>query len=139
MKSHYADSLSDDAIAALIAQDHQRPNPLSLIAVRTLGGAIARVGSDETAYPHRSATFNVSIDAFWTEPNLDDKAIGWARRAWDAMTPFSTGGVYVNFSGLQDEAAQLRDAVLGRSGARLEQMRADYDPGGVFRDAARAP
>ena len=61
------------------------------------------------------------------------------RSTWDAMTPFSTGGVYVNFSGLDDEAAPLRSAVLGRSEARLDRVRADYDPDGLFETAAHAP
>jgi len=139
MKSHFVDELSDRAIATIVACDADRPTPLSLIVIRTLGGAIARVGPDESAYPHRSATYNVSVDAFWDDPALDAAAIGWARSAWDAMTPFSTGGVYVNFSGLDDEADQLRAAVLGSNQGRLDRIRADYDPDGVFEAAAHAP
>ncbi len=55
------------------------------------------------------------------------------------MRPFSTGGVYLNFSGLDDEAEDLRDAVLGASAARLDRVRADYDPEGLFATAATAP
>jgi FAD/FMN-containing dehydrogenase len=139
MKSHFADELDDDAVATLIECDQSRPTPESLIVIRTLGGAIARVKADESAYPHRSATYNISVDTFWTEPALDDTAIGWARSTWDAMKPFSTGGVYVNFSGLDDEARQLRNAVLGPSEARLETIRASYDPDGLFEAAAHAP
>jgi hypothetical protein len=139
MKSLFTDTLTDEAVATLVAYDEARPTPESLIVIRTLGGAISRVGSDESAYPHRSAGQNVSIDPFWTDPALDDAAIGWARQAWDAMLPFSTGGVYVNFSGLEDEARQLRSAVLGASAARLDRVRADYDPEGLFAVAAAVP
>ncbi|MGH2684138.1 MAG: hypothetical protein ACRDJP_01560 [Actinomycetota bacterium] len=55
------------------------------------------------------------------------------------MTPFSNGGVYVNFSGLDDEAGRLRSSVLGASEARLDRIRADYDPDGLFDSAAHAP
>ena len=139
MKSHFADALDDDAVATLVECDESRPTPESLIVIRTLGGAIARFNADESAYPHRSATYNISIDTFWAEPGLDDTAIRWARSTWDAMKPFSTGGVYVNFSGLDDEARGLRNAVLGPSGARLDTIRANYDPDGLFEAAAHAP
>jgi hypothetical protein len=55
------------------------------------------------------------------------------------MAPFSTGGVYLNFAGLDDEAAALRGAMLGTSEARLDAVRADYDPDGLFDTAAKAP
>lgn len=138
MKSHFADELSDAAIATLLEHDASRPNPLSLIAIRTLGGAVARVDDDASAYAHRTATFNVSVDAFWEAPDLDDAAIGWARSTWDALAPFSTGGVYVNFSGLYDEADEVRPLVQGTSAERLDRIRAAYDPDGVFEAAARA-
>jgi FAD/FMN-containing dehydrogenase len=139
MKSHFADELSDAAIASLLEHDASRPCPLSLIAIRTLGGAVARVGTDGSAYAHRGATFNVSVDAFWEEPDLDGAAIGWARSTWNAFAPFSAGGVYLNFSGLRDEADDVRPAVQGASAARLDQIRAEYDPDGIFATAARVP
>jgi len=136
MKSHFADGLSDAAIATLLAHDASRPSPMSLIAIRTLGGAVARGGG---AYAHRGATFNVSVDAFWEDPELDDTAIGWARTTWDAFAPFASGGVYVNFSGLYEEAGGLSAAVLGASAERLARIRAEYDPDGIFAAAAAAP
>jgi hypothetical protein len=139
MNSHFTDALSDDAIATLLEWDSLRPTPESLIVIRTLGGAVARVDSDESAYPHRSALHNVSFDAFWTDPALDASAITWARGAWRAMQRFSNGGVYVNFSGLEEEACQLRAAVLGESATRLDRVRSDYDPDGLFAVAATAP
>ena len=111
-KSHFVDELTDELIDALVEHDAHRPSPESVIMIRTLGGAIARVGDDETAYPHRSASFNVSVDAIWHDPALDDAAIGWARSTWDALAPFATGGVYLNFAGLGDDD-DLRAAALG--------------------------
>jgi FAD/FMN-containing dehydrogenase len=81
----------------------------------------------------------VSVDAFWDDPGLDEEAIEWARSTWDAFTPYATGGVYVNFSGLHDEADAVRPAVQGASAARLAQVRAEYDAQGIFAAAAAAP
>jgi hypothetical protein len=139
MKSHFMDELNDDAITTLLEWDARRPTSETLIAIRTLGGAVSRVGLDESAYPHRSANFNLSIDAGWTDPAMDDLATGWARETWEAMRPFGTGGVYINFSGLGDEADDLRDAVYRDSHRRLTEIRTAYDPDGLFEAAARRP
>jgi FAD/FMN-containing dehydrogenase len=137
MKSHFLDDLEDDLIDTLLAADADRPTPETLTAIRTLGGAIDRVDGDESAYAHRGARFNLSIDACWTDPALDDAAVGWSRQAWDRLVPFSTGGVYVNFSGLDDDTDDLHDAAFGTSQRRLEEVRRRYDPDGLFEAAAR--
>lgn len=139
MKSHFMDVLSDDAIATFLEWDAKASNPHALIAIRTLGGAIARVGPDESAYAHRSANFNFSIDPGWTDPAMDTTAIGWARGTWDALRPFATGGVYINFSGFGDDAEDLRGATFGTSSQRLAALRDRYDPDGLFAAAALVP
>jgi FAD/FMN-containing dehydrogenase len=139
MKSHAMDGLPGRAIDAMLEWDANRPTPGTLIAIRTLGGAVARVRPDESAFPHRSEVFNVSIDAGWTDPAMDDTAVGWARGAWDALKPYASGGVYINFSGLGDEAEELRSSVYGSSEARLAEVRAAFDPEGLFASAARRP
>ncbi|MEV5518113.1 FAD-binding oxidoreductase [Streptomyces flaveolus] len=139
MKSHFMDELTDEALRTLLDWDLRRPTPESLIVIRTLGGAVARVDPDDSAFAHRSARYNVSIDAGWRDPALDEAAIGWARSAWDAMKPFSSGGTYVNFAGLGEDAGELHGAVFGSHEERLERTRAAYDPEGLFAQAARRP
>jgi hypothetical protein len=139
MKSLFMDRLPDAALARLLEHDAHRPTPETLTVIRTLGGAVARVGDDETAYPHRTSTFNLSIDAGRTDPSMDDSAIGWARAVWDAMRPYGSGGVYVNFAGLDEEAALMPGAVFGGSSSRLAHIREKHDPSGLFAAAARRP
>ncbi|GAA4928521.1 FAD/FMN-containing dehydrogenase [Actinomycetospora succinea] len=133
-KSHFLEELTDAAAEAVVACGEGRPTPQCIAVVRTLGGAVAAVGDDETAFAHRRARFNVSIDAGWSDPADDDAAIGWARRAWDRLTPSATGGVYVNFAGLDEDAD--RDAVFGAHTARLDAIARTYDPDGVLTAAA---
>ena len=133
-KSHFLDSLDDEAIDTLLACDAKRPNPESLIVIRTLGGAIDRVGAEDNSYPHRGARYNLSIDASWSDPAFDATALDWARMSWAALHPFSNGGVYVNFAGLDAETA--RTAVYGASAQRLEDIRRAYDADGVLDDTA---
>lgn len=131
--------MTDEAIARLLECDARRPNPEPLIVVRTLRGALARVAADASAYPHRSARFNLSVDGCWFDPALDEAAIGWARSTWAATRPYSNGGVYINFSGTADEAERSRGALLGANQQRLEEVRLRYDPDGLFAAAARRP
>ncbi|TVR90957.1 MAG: FAD-binding oxidoreductase [Trueperaceae bacterium] len=139
MKALGFDGLDDAAIDSLLAWDARRPTPESLIALRTLGGAVARVGSTQSAFPHRRDRFNLSIDAGWSDPGQDASAIGWARGMWDALRPFSNGGVYVNFAGLDDDAGAAREHLFGDSAKRLADVRTSYDPEGVFAAAAQRP
>ncbi|MCX2925082.1 hypothetical protein [Streptomyces sp. NEAU-W12] len=139
MKSHFLDELTDEAITTLVDRHSRRPTPESLVVVRALGGAVARVGPDESTSAHRSARYGVSIDAGWRDPALDGSAPGWARSAGDAMKPFSSGGTYVNFAGLGEDASELRGAVFGSHEERLDALRAAYAPEGLFGAAAGRP
>jgi FAD/FMN-containing dehydrogenase len=130
MKSHFMNQLSDQAVQAMLDCDATRPTPQSLIVIRTLGGAVARIGEDESAFAHRTAQYNLSIDAGWSDPALDATAIEWARSSWDTMRPFATGGVYVNFAGLNNETRH--EAVFGSNTERLERIRRTYDPHRLF-------
>lgn len=137
-KSHFVDDMSDELIGALVAHGAGRPTPESLIMIRTLGGAISRLGDDDTAYPHRAANFNVSVDASWHDPALDEAATGWARSTWDALAPYATGDVYLNFAGLGDDT-EVGASALGANEARLDEIRHAYDPSGLFDAAAHRP
>ncbi len=137
MKAHGLDTLADEAIATMLEWDARRPTPQSLVVLRTLGGAVARVGADESAFAHRSDRFNLSIDAGWIDPSLDVAAIGWARGMWDALRPHASGGVYVNFAGLDDETGATHEQRYGANQGRLDEVRASYDPAGLFAAAAR--
>jgi FAD/FMN-containing dehydrogenase len=138
-KSHFTDDLTDEAIDALITVGRARPNPDSIVIVRTMGGAIARVSPDDSAYPHRAARFNISLDGLWSDPADDAAVIGWSRQSWDALRPYANGGVYVNFAGFEGETDVNPAATFGGSVDRLEAVRADYDPDGLFTGAAARP
>ncbi len=134
--SHFLDELTDAAIDAMVECDATRPTPRSLTIVRTMGGAIDHV-TDGGAWAHRGARFNLSIDAAWSDPALDAAAIGWARRSHAAMARFANGGVYLNFADVHEQADPAK--VFGSAAARLDQVRAAYDPDGLFAAAAARP
>jgi FAD/FMN-containing dehydrogenase len=133
-KSQYLEELSDGAIDLMAAKAAERPAPLTLVNMFHMGGAIADVGPEDTAFSERSSPYMVSIDGMWADPADDADNVAWVRSTWDAFSEFGTGGVYLNFTGLEDEAASAGvDSAFGRNLSRLGEVKAKYDPDNFFR------
>jgi hypothetical protein len=132
-KSQYIDELTDDAIDAIVARANDRPGPMSMVNTFRLGGAVHRVGPEETAFAERSAPYMVSIDTNWTDPAKDDAAISWGRAAFEEMTKYGNGNVFLNFTGRAGEPLQANmDSAFGRNLARLGRIKATYDRDNLF-------
>lgn len=91
--------------------------------VRAVGGAVADVDPDATAYGYRSANFQIAV-------------FGSRRRQldtfWDDMREHFTG-MYLSFE-TDRSVERLHDAFPPRTLARLRELKARYDPDNVFRD-----
>jgi FAD/FMN-containing dehydrogenase len=108
------------------------PSPLSRIFVEHLGGAMARVPPEATAFVHRTAPFDLIVIAGGFRPEDSRKNIDWARAASGAMQPFMSGGAYVNYLGADAGADAVR-AAYGPAYERLVALKDRYDPDNVFR------
>lgn len=98
--------------------------------LRVLGGAMAGVPADATAYAHRASRIMVNVAAFYDGP--EDRL---AREAWvaDFAAALNQGddGAYVNF--LADEGPErIRAAYPGATWDRLAAIKARYDPTNLF-------
>jgi FAD/FMN-containing dehydrogenase len=132
-KSLYLNGLDDSVIDAMVSMAATRPSPQTLVALRHLGGAISQIPEDGTAYGHRRATYNLSLDATWEDPRDDERMIAWTRQTWQEFKDQTDGGVYLNFAGLGEENDDLARAGYGRNYDRLRQVKAKYDPNNLFR------
>jgi FAD/FMN-containing dehydrogenase len=133
LKSEYLRGLSDDAIDIIAAHGARITSPLSIAAFFHLGGAVSRVGEDETAFSHRDAAFALNIQASWLDPEESEEHIRWTRDFWTAMQPFSTGGVYVNFLSEDEGEDRVRAAYGAANYERLVALKNKYDPTNFFR------
>ena len=131
-KSHFLSGLPDEAIDLLIAGANAAPSPMNAVLIEHLGGAVSRVGQDETAFDHRGAEYNLAIIARWLDPADAEANISWARSLWDVAQPFARGA-YVNYLGVGDEPGRVRDAYSPVKYARLATLKRQYDPENVFR------
>lgn len=130
-KAQFLHEIGDGAIDALLDSYAAAPNANALLVFQQVGGAIARVPAAHSPYANRDAAFDCFPVAIWDDPADDEANMCWARALWNAVRPFSTGGVYAN--NLGDEGDErVRDA-YGQNYARLATIKAQYDPTNFFR------
>lgn len=123
--------LSDGAIDTVADHASRMTSDLTAFPIFQLGGAIARVGEDETAYNGRASGFTINVNATTASADGFDAEREWSRGLWSALEPYHTG-VYVNF--LMDEGDErIRQAYGPARYDRLRALKQQYDPGNFFR------
>lgn len=139
-KSVHLDDLS--APVADLAADWagRRPGPLSTVDIWHLGGAMARVPADATAYGDRSAQYLLGVEANWQRPADDAANLDWTRGCIEAFRDVSTGRQYLNFPGFfEDGDAAVRGAHGEDNYRRLGELKRRVDPHNLFRLHANVP
>jgi FAD/FMN-containing dehydrogenase len=132
LKGDYTSELSDELIETVIANAGKMPGPHSEIHLGQMGGAVGRVGEDDTAFPYRSAQFIFIGLAHWLEPHEEEAQLAWVRALGDAVKPHSVG-TYVNFLGDEGEE-RVRFAYGGEAKYnRLVELKRAWDPQNLFR------
>jgi hypothetical protein len=122
----------DRGVAETIVEELEASDASMRVAqLRVLGGAMARVPAEATAFAHRTSRIMVNVAAFY------EGAEEWAvREAWvsdfAAALRQGDGGAYVGFLGEEGEA-RVRAAYPGATWERLREIKARYDPTNLFR------
>ena len=122
--------LNDDVIDIMVEHGRRIESPISSVGLWQLGGAVARVGEDGTAFNGRAAghTFNINGNSQRAEGFDEERE--WARGLWTALEPYHTS-VYVNF--MMDEVRTVRQAYGPAKYQRLTALKRQYDPDNFFR------
>lgn len=114
--------------------DSQAAGNYGMMIMDLMRGAIDEIAADETAFIHRGALFSIEYYTYFPRGTADatvDKAQLWVNSFRQTMRPWSSGGAYVNYiDPLIDDWAQ---AYYGTNYARLQQVKAAYDPQGFFK------
>jgi hypothetical protein len=131
-KSHYLGDLTGNAVDVICDHAAEMTSPESAIGMLSLGGEVARRNHDATASPHRDATWVRNIQSRWRDGSEDDHHIAWTRDLFEAMAPFATGGVYVNFMSADEGDERVRAAYGEEFYQRLARTKAAWDPENVF-------
>jgi FAD/FMN-containing dehydrogenase len=129
-RSDFMPDITDDVIAIHAAHGPQVPTPLSCVFLYPTGGAVHRVGPDETAFAFRDAEFVHLIGAIDPDPAVTKANSGWVRDYWSALQPHSAGGAYVNWMG--EEGTDRVAATYRHNYERLRAVKAKYDAANLF-------
>jgi FAD/FMN-containing dehydrogenase len=130
-RSLYLDTVDRDTAQTIIEHIEAATAPVAVAQVRGLGGAMARVGNEVTAFGHRQRRFMVTLVAAFDRQEETDTHEGWVSsfaKALDDGEP----GAFVSF--LTDEGeARVREAYSEPNWERLRQIKKRYDPANLFR------
>ena len=129
-KANFVRELTDDIIDAHLRHGPDVPVVNSTMHIYPINGAVHRVGSSETAFAHRDASFATVIAGMWPDPAQNEANIAWVRDYYAATAPLSDEAGYVNFMTADDQ-----DRVRANYGAnydRLVEVKRRYDPGNLF-------
>ena len=129
-KASFVPKLGDELIEILVEHANRMRSPLSALLIEYYAGAPGRVPAAESAFAQRGSEFNIWFTAQWTDPAETAEHVAWARAAFDAVAPYSSGTHALNF---QSEAGEevVRSA-FGGNYARLAEVKRKYDPGNFF-------
>jgi hypothetical protein len=123
--------LTDDVIDITVEHSLRINSPLTAFPIWQLGGAVARVGEDETAFGGRSAGHTFNITASTETAEGFDEEREWVRNFWLALEPYHTS-VYVNFL-MEEGEERIRQAYGTTKYERLKALKRRYDPDNLFR------
>jgi FAD/FMN-containing dehydrogenase len=135
-KSQNLSGLSDEVNERLMDHAAAAPSPYSTVDVWFQGGAMARIGAEESAFGDRSAPILLGVEANWEDPQ-DDEAdqanVAWVRECVSDLRRFSSGGAYLNFPGFYEEGDRMMREAFGENHKRLVALKDKYDPTNLFR------
>ncbi|HEY5997082.1 MAG TPA: FAD-binding oxidoreductase, partial [Candidatus Deferrimicrobiaceae bacterium] len=99
-KSHYLEPLSDAAVDVIVERAWRFRSSRSYTLLAHMGGAVARVAEDATAFSGRDSAHAININGVWTAEDADRaEDTAWVRGFFDAVMPHATGKAYINFLG----------------------------------------
>jgi FAD/FMN-containing dehydrogenase len=120
------DALDDTLIDALVPLAAVPPDPLSEVHVQHLGGAVAAVAGDATAFTHRDAPFFINAIGHAGAAERLAAVRDWTRGVRAALAPHARRGTQPNFTAeVTDLGTHAHDAATQ---ARLALLRSRYDP-----------
>jgi FAD binding domain-containing protein/berberine-like enzyme len=124
-------ALTDEVIDLTVEHSMNIASPLTAFPIWQMGGAVARVGEDDTAFGGRTAgfTYNIGGSTETSEGFAEER--DWVRSFWSALEPWHEG-VYVNFLGDEGQD-RVRQSYGPEKYDRLRALKQKYDPDNFFR------
>jgi FAD/FMN-containing dehydrogenase len=137
-RSTFLDAVDHAAAEAVVEHLQASTAPMAVAQLRVLGGAMARVPADATAFAHRDRRIMAALGCVYEDAAERPTHHAWADGFAAALRRDGRPGVYVNF--LSDEGPdRVREAYPGPTWDRLVEVKRRYDPGNLFRRNQNIP
>jgi FAD/FMN-containing dehydrogenase len=130
-RTMFVDEIDRPGMETMLERLETSTSMMRAVQIRVLGGAMARVEDDATAFAHRDRRFMVNVAALYERPEERDVYAPWVA---DLAAHLQRGpvGAYVGFLGDEGEA-RVHDAYPKPTWDRLVEVKARYDPTNLFR------
>ncbi|MEO8753358.1 MAG: BBE domain-containing protein, partial [Casimicrobiaceae bacterium] len=138
-KSHFCESLDDDAIDTIVDAFMRSPSPMGQVVIEHFHGAATRVPPTATAYALRSSGFNVLLLSQWQDAAGDAAGSAWARDSYAALQRYVGPNRYLNYLDQDDVGDRVLAAAYGPNLRRLQTIKAQYDPENTFHHNVNIP
>jgi FAD/FMN-containing dehydrogenase len=136
-RSMFLDRFDGAAARAVVEHLQASTAPMAVAQLRVLGGAMARVPAEATAFAHRDRPIMAGVGCVYEDARDRPTHDAWADGFATALRQGSTG-VYVNF--LTNEGpGRVREAYPGPTWDRLVEVKRRYDPDNLFRRNQNIP
>jgi FAD/FMN-containing dehydrogenase len=126
------DALPDGAAEAILAHLETAAAPMAAVQLRVLGGAMARIADDATAFGHRSANLMVNVAVMYQRAEERARHEAWAAGVVEAIAGGPGAPAYLGFVGDEGQAG-VRRAYPAATLERLARAKRRYDPDNLFR------
>jgi FAD/FMN-containing dehydrogenase len=127
----FVDEVDRAATETIVERLEASTAPMRVTQLRVLGGAMARVANDATAFAHRDRRLMLNVAALYEKPQDRAEYEAWTAELAAALQRGPIGA-YVNFLG-DEGTARIHDAYPGPTWDRLARIKARYDPTNLFR------
>ncbi len=132
VRGMYLAGLSDQAIDVIAEYTARMPPPITQVQIMHLGGAMARVAPDATAFAYRNYPYLLVLLPGWQGAEAAPAHRAWADGFQKAMASESAAGAYVNF--MNNDSPDGVRAAYGANYERLVAIKQKYDPTNFFRN-----
>jgi hypothetical protein len=133
----FVDAIDREATEAIVEHLQASTAPMRVAQLRVLGGAMARVPAEATAFAHRASRHMVNVAAVYQRPEQAPEHQAWVDRFAAALQD-GDARAYVNFLGDEGQA-RIHQAYPGPTWERLAAIKARYDPTNLFRRNQNIP
>jgi FAD/FMN-containing dehydrogenase len=130
-RTMFMDYIGREEAAGILSYLTSSTASMAVAQLRVLGGAMARVPADATAFAHRNSKIMVNVAALYDQPAQKELHETWVQDFSNALQQ-DDAGAYVNFLG-DDGQARIRAAYPNGTWERLATIKAKYDPTNLFR------